>query len=417
MFRRIEAWHYKCLKSVSVRLEPFNILIGPNASGKSTFLDVLGFIQDALQSDVEQAVRRHRGTSLREMVWNQTDEARGIELAIEAEIPERFRRSNGYDRVRYELGVGLDAQGSIAVSGENLFLMHSAPPPIANLAFFPKEPDDSRTLVRPAHSRTPAGWRLTVRKVAESGNDYFRSENTDWNIMFRLSPRRLALSSVPEDQDRFPLTLWFRQALLQNLQRLQLNSVLMRSASPSDAPRVFQPDGSNLPLIVAELCDKDPRRFKWWVRHLQTILEELDDVAVAERPEDRSRYLVVRYRNGLSVPAWMLSDGTLRLLALTLIAYLPNTDQTFLIEEPENGIHPKAIESVFKALASVYGGQVFLATHSPLFLALASLDQLLIFGKTLSGATDVVRGTNHPRLRDWRRETPIETLFAAGVLG
>ena len=62
MFRRIEAWHYKCLKSVSVRLEPFNILIGPNASGKSTFLDVLGFIQDALQSDVEQAIRRHRAS-------------------------------------------------------------------------------------------------------------------------------------------------------------------------------------------------------------------------------------------------------------------------------------------------------------------------------------------------------------------
>lgn len=417
MFRRIEAWHYKCLKSVSVRLEPFNILIGPNASGKSTFLDVLGFIQDALQSDVEQAVRRHRGTSLRDVVWNQTDEARGIELAVESEIPEGLRRGNGYDRVRYELGVGLDAQGSITVSGENLFLMHSASPSFAKPTLFPQEPDDAKPPVRPAHSRTPAGWRLTVRKVAESGNDYFRSENTDWNIMFRLSPRRLALSSVPEDQDRFPLTLWFRQNLLQNLQRLQLNSVLMRSASPSDAPRVFQPDGSNLPLMVAELREKDPRGFAWWVGHLQTILEDLEDVSVAERPEDRSRYLVVRYCNGLSVPAWALSDGTLRLLALTLIAYLPNTDQTFLIEEPENGIHPKAIESVFKALTSVYRGQVFLATHSPLFLALASPDQLLIFGKTASGATDVVRGTDHPRLRDWKRETPIETLFAAGVLG
>ena len=35
----------------------------------------------------------------------------------------------------------------------------------------------------------------------------------------------------------------------------------------------------------------------------------------------------------------------------------------------------------------------------------------------LTGATDIVRGPDHPVLRDWRRETPLETLFAAGVLG
>jgi predicted ATPase len=205
--------------------------------------------------------------------------------------------------------------------------------------------------------------------------------------------------------------------LRRNVQILQLNSVLMRRPCPADAPRTFQPDGSNLPLLVDNLRNKHEDRFRWWIGHLQTILEDLVDVKVLERPEDRSRYLSVEYKTGLPVPAWLLSDGTLRLLALTLIAYLPQPDQVFIIEEPENGIHPRAIEAVYKALSSVYDGQVLLATHSPLILALAEPTNLLIFGKTAGGATAVLRGAEHPTLREWQREVPLETLFAAGVLG
>lgn len=418
MFDRIDVWHYKCVKQASVRLEPFNILIGPNASGKSTFLDTLGFVRDALETDIEEAIRR-RANSLQELVWQQADAARGFEMAVEVNIPTALRTANGYDRVRYEVGVGLE-QGSIVVTGENLWLMDSAqnrPPADPAPTLFPLEPDDRETVVRPARSHTPAGRRLVVRKIADSGNDYFRSERTDWNISFRLAPRRLTLSGVPEDQERFPIALWFRDVLWRNVQALQLNSVVMRRPCPADAPRTFQPDGSNLPLLVDNLRRNYEDRFQWWIGHLQTILEDLMDVKVIERPEDRSRYLLVEYRTGLRIPAWLLSDGTLRLLALTLMAYLPQPNQVFITEEPENGIHPRAIESVYQALSSVYDGQVLLATHSPLILALAEPTNLLIFGKTTSGATAVLRGTEHPTLREWQREVPLETLFAAGVLG
>lgn len=419
MLRRVEGWHYKCLKRIDVELESVNILIGPNASGKSTLLDVVDFLRDALENDVEKAVRR-RGNSLRELVWNQANEIDGFELALEVNIPDHLRNRNGYDRLRYEVGVGLNLEGSIIVKGENLWLVDSSQTllhsPNLQRTLFPLDPDDTQRVVRSAGSKkTPRGYRVVVRKIA-GGNDYFRSEGTDWNITFRLDPRRLALFGVPEDQGRFPIALWFKQFLKQNIQILQLNSIFMRQPSPYDAPRTFQANGSNLPVMVEELQD-NPQRFQWWIGHLQTILEDIENIAVVERPEDRSRYLMVTYRNGLKVPAWMLSDGTLRLLALTLIAYLPNQNQIFLIEEPENGMHPKAIEAVFKALTSVYESQVFLATHSPLFLSLANPEHLLVFSKTSGGATDILRGPEHPILREWKREVPLEALFAAGVLG
>ena len=85
-------------------------------------------------------------------------------------------------------------------------------------------------------------------------------------------------------------------------------------------------------------------------------------------PEDRKLYLTLVYDTGLAVPAWHLSDGTLRLLALTALAYRQNGG-LMLIEEPENGVHPQAVEGVFQAPRNVRDGQVLMATHSPVVVA------------------------------------------------
>jgi len=112
----------------------------------------------------------------------------------------------------------------------------------------------------------------------------------------------------------------------------------------------------------------------------------------------------------------MASDGTLRLLALTLPAYIPELSGVYLIEEPENGIHPRAAETVFQSLSSVYDTQILLATHSPVILSMVDPEQVLCFAKTSDGATDIVSGKDHPNLRNWKGETSLGVLFAAGVL-
>ncbi len=113
----------------------------------------------------------------------------------------------------------------------------------------------------------------------------------------------------------------------------------------------------------------------------------------------------------------MLSDGTLRLFALTVLAYLPGAPEIYLIEEPENGIHPTAIGTVFQSLSSVYEGQVFIATHSPVLLGLAQADQILCFSKNSEGETEILRGDQHPVLKEWKGEVSLSDLFAGGVLG
>jgi predicted ATPase len=113
----------------------------------------------------------------------------------------------------------------------------------------------------------------------------------------------------------------------------------------------------------------------------------------------------------------LASDGTLRLLALTIPAYLDDLAGVFLIEEPENGIHPRAIETVLQSLSSMYSSQVLIATHSPVALNMLEPKDLLCFAKDENGATDIVSGDCHPVLRDWKQGEPdLGILFASGIL-
>ena len=126
---------------------------------------------------------------------------------------------------------------------------------------------------------------------------------------------------------------------------------------------------------------------------------------------------MLRYATGVEVPSWTVSDGTLRLLALTLAAYLPDKEKIYLMEEPENGIHPMAVETVYQSLSSVYGSQVLVATHSPVFLSCAEPKEILCFAKNDEGATDIIAGNEHPRLAGWQSSADVDLLFASEFFG
>jgi predicted ATPase len=87
-----------------------------------------------------------------------------------------------------------------------------------------------------------------------------------------------------------------------------------------------------------------------------------------------------------------------------------------LFEEPENGIHPSAVRTLFESLSSIRTAQVLVATHSPVVLSAAEARQVICFAKTDGGATDAVAGHEHPALRQWRGDLNLGHLFAEGVL-
>lgn len=92
---------------------------------------------------------------------------------------------------------------------------------------------------------------------------------------------------------------------------------------------------------------RSPGRFRDWVAHLQTALPDLESVRVVERKDDRHRYLMLRYRGGLEIPSWMASDGTLRLLTLTLLAYLEGFRGIYLTKSRKTASIPAPLRACF----------------------------------------------------------------------
>jgi len=414
MIGRIEALFYKGFKYINVDLKSFNILVGPNASGKSSLLDILIFLKDILNVGPMAAVEK-RSSNFLELIWNQAKDY--FEFAVEFHIPAE--RNTQYKFARYEIALTQDSKEGIVIENENLWLLKSEDGSISSsqkaseLTLFPQEPEAPEHIVM-QRRRTPSGWRKVVSKSSR-GNDYFKSENTDWNIIYRFGPKKASLARIPEDETRFPISLWVKNILMEGIQFLQLNSLNMRWPCRPDAPALFEPDGSNLPKVVKYLKENQEQAFYRWIEHVVTALPDVSQIEVVERPEDRHLYLQIQYLNN-AIPSWLLSDGTLRLLAQTLIAYLPERDKIFIIEEPENGLHPLAIETVIQSLSSIYDNQIILATHSPVVLRLSEPKDILCFSKTLSGVIDVIRGENHPKLQEWKKDVDLATLHAAGVL-
>lgn len=419
MITRIQARNYRCLRYVDQTLGPFHVLIGPNASGKTTFLDVVSFVGSVLENGLDKAIEE-RTDDFRDLVWKRMED--GIEIAIEADIPERIREklAKPFLFFRYEVRITYDPQTETpGISAERAWLLPAkVVPKMKQRELFPIDQEPPSTIIP---TTIPGAQRVLTKSPHGSDNFYVEARNPaapnnkGWVPTFKLGPRKSALANLPEDEEKFPVATWFKGMLQSRLKTIMLNSLKLRMPSPVKYKTGFSPDGANLPWVVHQL-ERDPKRFRWWLDHVQTALPDISKIRTVERQEDRSRYLVISYENGLEIPSWMVSDGTLRLLALTILAYAPAVDGVCLLEEPENGIHPQAVESVFNSLSQVYNAQVLLATHSPVVLSAADYRTVLCFRKTGLGATDIVLGTDHPMLRNWKGNVNLGELYAGGVL-
>jgi predicted ATPase len=417
MFTRIQALRFRSLRLVDQSLGGFRALVGPNGSGKTTFLDVVALLGDLTRQrgDVLGTLQK-RSSTFEKLLW--MGQGRSFQLAVEAEIPESVRKGLAEDkqtftRMRYQVEIGLEpGSDELGLDQEVLWLMETPAELDVERELFPAPPVPLPDELRISTSKK----KVSLKKTPGGNDNYYTEGKPSYNPSFRLGRRKSALGNLPADTESFPASTWFRDLLETGVQSFILNSQVIRQPSPPGLSRRFQPDGSNLPWVIAELR-KDSARFTKWLDHVRSALEDVRDIDTVERPEDRHRYLVIEYANGAVVPSWLVSDGTLRLLALTIPAYLRDLEGIFLIEEPENGIHPRAIETVIQSLSSMYQSQVLVATHSPVALNMLQPADVLCFAKDADGATDIISGALHPALRDWKKGEPdLGLLFASGIL-
>ena len=421
MIRRIQALNFRCLRHVDLTLDRFHVAVGPNASGKSTLFDVVSFLGDLVAEGVDFAVSK-RSDNFRDLVWGRPSTDLRFELALEFDLPgdilESLPVGKGFRLFRYEVAIE-ERDHVVRIAAERGLLIprpRNLPNPQRTL--FPLPPAPVSTILTGGRRR---GCRTILSKSAE-GKDNFNIEvspqsGKGWAVSISFGHRRSALGNLPESPEKFPAATYVKRNLIFGVERLFLEADRMRKPSP---PRLrslgFLPDGANLPGVIEELREESHDEYMEWIRHVRTTLTDLRSISVVEREEDRFAYVVLNYETGVRVPSWMASDGTMRFLALTLLGYWSSFG-TYLIEEPENGIHPMALDAVYEALGSAAESQILAATHSPAFLKLVQPEEALCFAKNEEGATDIVRGDEHPHLKGWQGAADMDLLFATGVIG
>jgi predicted ATPase len=423
MIARIEARRYRCFDNIGIDIPSFAVLVGANGAGKTTLLDIPQLIGDCLrQRDITNAFtqkldnRHARTANLKEIVFcgSGTD----FSFALEADLPAHIRetlsvnasvKDNGltrYSKIRYELRLEIFNERSIQVKNEYLYLFSEKSTPFREgSGIYGEQPDRS--------------WRVIVSR--EYGNDMILRSEIKKGPRFKSNKVKVEASMLAlprimfESKAEFPAAVWFYELLSGQYLFYQPDLTALQAASPPSSADVLLPDAANLPNLALKLQENE-KRFMLWQNHVKTALPNINSIAVQEREEDHHVYFRVTFAGDYEITSSGLSEGTLSILALTILPYLENLPAIVFLEEPENGIHPQAIESVLQSLSSSYHSQVLVSSHSPVVLANTDLNQVLCSRLKPDGAVTILSGREHPQLKEWKGRTDLGALFAAGVL-
>ncbi|HEY4037136.1 MAG TPA: AAA family ATPase [Ktedonobacteraceae bacterium] len=420
MISRIQAVQYRCFAQLDVTLHSYNVLAGANGTGKSTLIDIPLVLSDMLAQGIipafleeSRTIHATRAQSLQELTHRYRGEYFGfaLEIPLSQDITRKLvdsaptglqaDRKRWPQLLRYEVRFQIFNKVELQVADEFLYLL----------------PETGNPQKRILGARHPS-WRIVIAREMGAPTELRTESGRQKKSQLHLDSHQLALANVPLDATLYPATVWFVQMLGEGMIHYEPDVSRLRTASPPGLglQKTLMPNAQNLPWLILNLKQEQPQRFEAWVDHVKTALPNLVTIDAVRREEDYHAYLKLSYEGGYTVTSSGLSAGTLRILALTLLPYLSNPPRVLSLEEPEDGIHPRAIDTVLQSLSSLYHSQVWLSTHSPFVLAHTPLEAVIIMRRNRNGGIETIPGDKHPRLRDWSGDIDLGTLFASGVL-
>ena len=400
MLKRIKIQGYKSLVDLELNLKPLSVLVGPNASGKSNFLDALQLLSRMTTCQTLEDAFDHpyRGHPLESFTFG--DE--GIKSLLEQEIVS----------FSIEVDVQLSAAVIESVNQRIQEIKDTATkdtqntdkrvsdrrPPVREkdlryrieIEMFPKQgilrvADEYLAALtdagRPKQNRKPflerIGNRLHLRMEGQAHPLYYE-RYLDYSILSRshYPPHYPHLTAVQEE-----LANWLTFYLEPREQ--------MRLPNPVKAVHDIGSMGEDLAAFLNTLQALNKRQFESVEKSLHTMIPSITgiDVSVNELGE-----VELDLREGEKrISARVLSEGTLRILGLLALVGAEEPPTLIGFEEPENGIHPRRIQRIARFLETrmlLEDIQFIVTTHSSLLPDLVPLESLYICRK-VNGNTEI----------------------------
>jgi predicted ATPase len=130
--------------------------------------------------------------------------------------------------------------------------------------------------------------------------------------------------------------------------------------------------GDQISSFLYHLRGEDNKRFAAVFRTLRTIIPSVESLDV-DLDDRRGTLDILVRQSGIDFSSRIVSEGTLRVLALSALAVNPWSGSLLAFEEPENGVHPRRLELIAELLLSLcvqQERQILVTTHSPLFASI-----------------------------------------------
>lgn len=377
---------FKSFHNFEMEFTPFTVIAGANASGKSNLFDALTLLSRLAETDnLKRAFSEQRGEFI-ELFTQYGDDnyASEMEFVVEMLVNKNVKDAWGndaklkYTRLRYELSIKRVTNSSgiqdLAVSKENLFKLNHQED-IWVTGIIPKK---SLEYWRPKVGTGKRGIPY-VETVNENGLDIIQvpQDGTTGNKRrFPLSnATRTVLSSF--DTIDFPHVLAAKEEM-KSWKFLQLNPEDLRQAtSKNNGEDIISVSGKNLAAALFRIKQSDKYSLKDISRKLNNFLPNFIEVDVIDDNENKQYLIKLKDVDKKEFSSRVLSEGTLRILALCILEFDEKHTGLLCFEEPENGIHPfriKAMTELLKDLSVDFNEvdiplrQVIVNTHSPVLV-------------------------------------------------
>jgi predicted ATPase len=361
-------------------LTPLTAVIGKNGAGKSTLFDAFGFLSDCLKNGVEEACDRRNGFS---RIVSQ-----GANGPIEFEI--YYREEQKARPITYEVSFDLDEYSRPYVKSERLRQRRKDQKSGRPYSFLIL--NNGRGVVWKGEYE---GIEETLFNVDEWEH---KSESTETEFIELQDNRKLGIATVGALKQHSRISA-FRQ-FIEGWYLSYFSPDSARSLPLVGPQKHLNTQGDNIGNVVQFMEREHPKLFE---KILNDIAEKIPGIdKISTEPMADGRLLLKFNDKGFADPfsSQQMSDGTLKVFAYLLLLSDPTPPPFICIEEPENGLYHKLLETLAQQFRDYTEGkgksQIFITTHQPYFVDALNPEEVWILEKGYDGFSKIRRASDDP---------------------
>lgn len=391
-----------------IELEPLNVIIGTNGSGKSNLIEAINLLH-AAPKDFAEPIRQAGGVE--SWLWKGENDSPIAVISALVNYPDNYYRDFEENK-----NMSLHYQLEFTSVGGRTYVEDEV---VENAKPAKKDAKSPYLYYRYQHGSP------VFNIISNITNNNKSAEN---RTIRKLQQQELGLEWLPDqsvlrqhkDAELYPelayLDREFSKIRLYRDWDVTRNSVLRKPQNTDSFSEYLLEDGSNLAMVLNNMGTRLGKR-REIESNMRSFLPSLDAITF---PVEGNTIQVFIEEKGLAqpVPAARLSDGTLRYLCLLAVLCHPKPPPLICIEEPEMGLHPDVLPLVAKLLleASKHT-QIIVTTHSEILVSeFGEVPEAIITCDRYKDGTRLRRLEPEP-LQRWLEEYSLGRIWQKGLVG